>query len=163
MKGSVPTAVISARHPESDEALRRYLDARRARETQIALADEFAGEYTRALEGAKSQERQAAAVLIAETHEEACSLIQIELDLMVAAKFIPPTPRNVKWTFKIPSRVMKCSVSLGIMFKLLRTGAMSQRLRKQFICRKPGPTYGEPIAISRGGRPQTGLHPPRHR
>jgi hypothetical protein len=45
--------------------------------------------------------------------------------------------RNVKWTFKIPARLMKCSVSLGIMFGLLRTGAMSPRLSKQSICRNP--------------------------
>jgi hypothetical protein len=89
MKGSNRTAVVSAaRRPESDAALRRYLDARRARETQTALADEFTGEYVRALEGANSQERHAAAVLVAEAYEEACSLTQIELDLMVAAKVI---------------------------------------------------------------------------
>jgi hypothetical protein len=88
MQGSKPTAVVNARRPESDAALRRYLDARRAREAQTALADEFAGEYARTLEGANSQERHAAAVLVAEAYEEACSLTQIELDLMVAAKVI---------------------------------------------------------------------------
>jgi hypothetical protein len=89
MKGSKPTAVVSAaRRPESDAALRRYLDARRARETQTALADEMTGEYARALEGANSQERHAAAELVAEAYEKICSLTQIELDLMVAAKVI---------------------------------------------------------------------------
>ena len=88
MKGCKPTAVVSPRRPESDGALRRYLDARRARETQTALADELAGEYARALEGANSQERHAGAVLVAEAYEEICSLTQIELDLMVAAKVI---------------------------------------------------------------------------
>ena len=39
---------------------------------------------------------------------------------------------------------MKCSVSLNIMmFKLPRTGGISPSLRKQSICRKPGPTNGE--------------------
>jgi hypothetical protein len=88
MKGCKPTAVVSARRPESDAALRRYLDARRARERQTALADELAGEYARALKGANSQERHAAAVLVAEAYEEICSLTQIELDLTVAAKVI---------------------------------------------------------------------------
>jgi hypothetical protein len=49
---------------------------------------ELAGEYARALEGANSQERHAGAVLVAEAYEEICSLTQIELDLMVAAKVI---------------------------------------------------------------------------
>jgi hypothetical protein len=53
---------------------------------KTALADEFSGKYARALEGANSQERHAAAVVIAEAYEEAWSLTQIELDLMVAAK-----------------------------------------------------------------------------
>jgi hypothetical protein len=88
MKASKPTAVVNARRPEPDAALRRYLDARRARETQTELADELAGEYARALEGANSQERHAAAVLVGEAYEEVCSLTQIELDLMVAAKVI---------------------------------------------------------------------------
>jgi hypothetical protein len=88
-KGSKPTAVVSPeRRPESDAALRSYLDARRARETQTELADELAGEYARAFEGANSQERHAAAVLVAEAYKEACSLTQIELDLMVQARAI---------------------------------------------------------------------------
>jgi hypothetical protein len=64
----------------------RYLEAQRARETQAALADRFAGEYARALEGANSQERHAAALIIAEAYDEAWSLARIELNLMVAAK-----------------------------------------------------------------------------
>jgi Arc/MetJ family transcription regulator len=88
MKGSKPTAVVSACRPELEAALRRYLDARRARETQTALADEMTAEFARALEGANSQERHAAAELVAEAYEKICSLTQIELDLMVAAKVI---------------------------------------------------------------------------
>jgi hypothetical protein len=94
MKESIPGAAMSARHPESYAALRRYLDAQRARETQAALADQFAGEYARALEGADSQERHAAAVMVAEAYEEARSLTQIELDLMVAAKVVRVTERT---------------------------------------------------------------------
>jgi hypothetical protein len=52
------------------------------------LADRFAGEYARALEGANSEERHAAAVTVAEAYDEARSLTQIELALMVAAKVI---------------------------------------------------------------------------
>jgi hypothetical protein len=52
------------------------------------LADHFAGEYARARAGANSQERYAAAIATAEAYEEARSLTQIELDLMVAAKVI---------------------------------------------------------------------------
>jgi hypothetical protein len=78
----------SAQKPTPDPALGRYLDAQRARETQAALADHLAGEYARALEGADSQERYAAAIAIAEAYEEARSLTQIELDLMVSAKVI---------------------------------------------------------------------------
>ena len=44
MKGSKPTAVVSPRRSELVAALRRYLDARRAQETQTALADEMTGE-----------------------------------------------------------------------------------------------------------------------
>jgi hypothetical protein len=88
MTGSKPSTATSTREPTSDAALGRYLDAQRARETQAALADHFAGEYARALEGANSQERYAAAIAISEAYEEAGSLTQIELDLMVAANVI---------------------------------------------------------------------------
>ena len=94
MKGSIPVAAMSACRPEPYAALRRYLDAQRARETQAALADQFAGEYARALEGANSQERHAAAIIVAEAYEEARSLTQIELDLMVAAKVIRVSGRT---------------------------------------------------------------------
>jgi hypothetical protein len=86
--GSIPTTSTSAQKPTLDPALEKYLDAQRARETQAALADRFAGDYARALDGANSQERYAAAIAIAEAYEEACSLTQIELDLRVAAKVI---------------------------------------------------------------------------
>jgi hypothetical protein len=69
-----------------DEALGRYRDARRARQDQAELADQFASEYVETLVGANSLERHAAAVVVAEEYEEARSLAQIELDLMVAAK-----------------------------------------------------------------------------
>jgi hypothetical protein len=85
---SIPTTSTSAQKPTPDPALGRYLYTQRARETQAALADHLAGEYARALEGANSQERYAAAIAIAEAYEEARSLTQIELDLMVAAKVI---------------------------------------------------------------------------
>jgi hypothetical protein len=85
---SIPTTSTSAQKPTPDPALGRYLDAQRARETQAALADRFASDYARALDGANSQERCVAALAIAEAYEEARSLIQIELDLMVAAKVI---------------------------------------------------------------------------
>ena len=47
-------------------------------------------------------------------------MIQIEIGLDGGGKgqLNLEHPRNVKWTFKIPSGVMKCSVSLEIMFKL---------------------------------------------
>ena len=49
----------------------------------------------------------------------------------MAAKVIRDSdPRNVKWAFKVPARVMRCSVFLNIMYKLLRTGGISPRLRK---------------------------------
>jgi hypothetical protein len=82
----VRSAAPIDRCPESDEALRRYRDARRARQNQAELADQFAGEYVEVLGGASSQELHAAAVVVAEAYEEARSLAQIELDLMVAAK-----------------------------------------------------------------------------
>jgi transposase len=85
---SITSTATSERRPKPDPALGRYLDAQRARETQAALADRFAGEYARALEGANSEERHAAAVMVAEAYDEARSLTQIELDLMVAAKVI---------------------------------------------------------------------------
>lgn len=68
--------------------MRRFRDARRARQAQAELADQFAGEYVEVLVGAQSQERRAAAVIVAEAYEEARFLAQIELDLMVAAKVI---------------------------------------------------------------------------
>jgi sugar phosphate isomerase/epimerase len=78
----VRSAAPIDRCPESDEALRRYRDARRARQNQAELADQFASEYVVVLVGANSQERHAAAVIVAEAYEEARSLAQIELDLM---------------------------------------------------------------------------------
>jgi hypothetical protein len=85
---SIPTTATSTPKPAPDAALGRYLDAQRARETQAALADHFAGEYARALEHANSHERYGAAIALAEAYEEARSLAQIELDLMVAANVI---------------------------------------------------------------------------
>jgi hypothetical protein len=86
--GSIASTGYSAQQPMPDPALGRYLDAQRARETQAALADHLAGEYARALEDVNSKERYAAAIATAVAYEEACSLSQIELDLMVAAKVI---------------------------------------------------------------------------
>ena len=75
------------------------------------------------LEGANSQERYAAAAIVAEAYDEARSLNQIELELMVAENVIRIADgRNVQWTCQILTRVMKCSISPGIMFKL-RIGA----------------------------------------
>ena len=121
MKGSKPTAVVSPNAVQNKyAALRRYLHARRARETQTALADEMTGEYARALEGVNSQERHAAAELVAEAYEKICSLTQIELDLMVAAKVIrrsDSTERQMDIQdsiegdemFGLPERISRCS------------------------------------------------------
>jgi hypothetical protein len=79
--------------PELDEAMRRFRGARRARQAQAELADQFAGEYVEVLVGAQSQERCAAAVVVAEAYEEARFLAQIELDLMVAGKVIRDSDR----------------------------------------------------------------------
>jgi hypothetical protein len=70
------------RCPASDEAVGRYRDARRARQNQAEQADQFASEYVEVLVGANSQERHAAAIVVAEAYEEARSLAEIELDLM---------------------------------------------------------------------------------
>ena len=88
MTGSKPSIVTSARRPKPDATLGRYLDAQRARERQAALANRLAGESPRAPEGANRQQRHAAAVIVAEAYDEARSLTEIELDLMVAAKVI---------------------------------------------------------------------------
>jgi hypothetical protein len=85
---SIPSTANSERCRELDEALGRFLDAQRARERQAELADQFAGEYVDVLVGANSQERYAAAITIAEAYDEARSLTQIELDLMVAEMII---------------------------------------------------------------------------
>lgn len=87
-KTSIPSTATSERCPELDEALGRFLDAQRARETQAELADQFAREYVEVVVGANSQERHAAAITIAEAYDEARSLTQIELDLMVAEMII---------------------------------------------------------------------------
>jgi hypothetical protein len=86
--GPIVSTATNAQKPTPDPALESYLDAQRARETQAALADHLAGEYARALEDVNSKERYAAAIATAVAYEEARSLTQIELDLMVAAKFI---------------------------------------------------------------------------
>jgi hypothetical protein len=78
----VRSAAPIDRCPASDEAVGRYRDARRARQDQAELADQFASEYVVVLVGANSQERHAAAVVVAEAYEEARSLAEIELDLM---------------------------------------------------------------------------------
>jgi hypothetical protein len=75
-----------------DEALRRYRDARRARQDQAELADQFASEYAEVLVGANSQERHAAAIIVAEAYDEARSLAQIELKLMAVAEMIVRIP-----------------------------------------------------------------------
>ena len=85
---SIPSTATSERCPELDEALGRFLDARRARHTQAELADQFASEYVEVLVDANSQERHAAAITIAEAYDEARSLAQIELDLMMAEMII---------------------------------------------------------------------------
>jgi hypothetical protein len=87
-KTSIPSTATSERCPELDEALRRYLDARIARGSQVELADQFASEYVEVLVDANSQERHAAALTIAEAYDEARSLTQIELDLMMAEMII---------------------------------------------------------------------------
>jgi hypothetical protein len=79
-------AATSARCPELDEALRRFLDAQRARETQAELAHELASKFVRV--HASSQERHAAAATIARAYDRARSLAQTELDLMAAEMII---------------------------------------------------------------------------
>ena len=67
------------------------------------------------LEGANSQERYAAAVIVAEAYDEARSLNQIELELMVAENVIRIADgRNVQWTCQIPTRVMNIQYPLGL-------------------------------------------------
>jgi hypothetical protein len=85
---SIPSTATSKRCPELDEALGRFRDAQRARQAQAELADQFASEYVEVLVGANSQERHAAAITIAEAYDEARSLTQTELDLMVAEMII---------------------------------------------------------------------------
>jgi hypothetical protein len=85
---SILSTANSERCPELDEALERFLDAQRARERQAELADQFAREYVDVLVGANSHERYAAAITIAEAYDEAHSLTQIELELMVAEMII---------------------------------------------------------------------------
>jgi hypothetical protein len=85
------------RCPESDVAVGRYRDARRARQIQAELADQFASEYVVVLVGANTQERQAAALVVTEAYEEAHSLAQIELDLM--AKVIRVSGRTELQTY----------------------------------------------------------------
>jgi hypothetical protein len=87
-EASEPSTANRERCPELDETLGRFLDAQRAREAQAELADQFASEYEDVLVGANSQERHAAAITIAEAYDEARSLAQIELDLMVAEMII---------------------------------------------------------------------------
>jgi hypothetical protein len=83
---SISSAATSQRCPELDEALRRFLDAQRARETQAELAHHLASKFVR--EHANSQERHAAAITIAGAYDRALSLTQAELDLMVAEMII---------------------------------------------------------------------------
>jgi hypothetical protein len=83
---SISSAATSQRCPELDEALRRFLDAQRARETQAELAHHLASKFVRVR--ANSQERHAAAITIAGAYDRARSLTQAELDLMVAEMII---------------------------------------------------------------------------
>ena len=83
---SISGAATSARCPELDEALRRFLDAQRARETQAELAHQLASKFVRV--HASSQERHAMATTIAGAYDRAGSLTQIELDLMAAEMII---------------------------------------------------------------------------
>ena len=79
---SISSAATSERCPELDEALRRFLDAQRARETEAEEAHQLASKFVRV--DANSQERHEVAITIAETYDTAHSLTQTELDLMVA-------------------------------------------------------------------------------
>ena len=90
---SISSAATSERCPELDEALRRFLDAQRARETQAEQAHELASKFVRV--HANSQERQAAAITIAGAYDKARSLTQTELDLMVA-EIIVRIPDNAE-------------------------------------------------------------------
>jgi hypothetical protein len=51
-KTSIPSTATRECCPELDEALGRFREAQRARETQAELADRFASEYVDALVGA---------------------------------------------------------------------------------------------------------------
>jgi hypothetical protein len=83
---SISGAATSVRCPELDEALRRFLDAQRARATQAELAHQLASKFVRV--HANSEERHAAAITIAGAYDRARSLTQTELDLMVAEMMI---------------------------------------------------------------------------
>jgi hypothetical protein len=85
-KPSLSTVATSERCPELDEALRRFLDAQRARETQAEQAHQLASKFVRV--DANSRERHAAAITIAGAYDKARSLTQTELDLMVAEMMI---------------------------------------------------------------------------
>ena len=85
-KPSLSTAATSERCPELDEALRRFLEAQRAREVQSEQAHQLASKFVRV--DANSHERHAAAKTIAGAYDKARSLTQIELDLMVAEMII---------------------------------------------------------------------------
>jgi hypothetical protein len=143
MKGSIPSTATSARKPKPDAALGRYLDAKRAREGQAALADQFAGEYARALEDANSQERHAAAVIVAEAYEEARSLTQVELDLMVAAKVIRVSDRT-ECQMDIQSS-SEGDEMFGLAGDYVQAAAHWRNvaeIEQASICRTPGATYG---------------------
>jgi hypothetical protein len=79
---STSGAASKERCPELDEALRRFLDAQRARETQAELAHQLASKFVRV--HASGEERHAAAIIIAGAYDRARSLTQTELDLMLA-------------------------------------------------------------------------------
>jgi hypothetical protein len=83
---SISDAAISERCPDLDEAVRRFLDAQTARETQAELAHRLASKFVRV--DADSKERHAAAITIAGAYDRARSLTQTELDLMVAEMII---------------------------------------------------------------------------
>jgi hypothetical protein len=82
----ISSAETRERRRDLDEALRRFLEAHDARETQAELAHQLASQFVRV--DANSQERHAAAITIAGAYDRARSLTRTELDLMVAEMII---------------------------------------------------------------------------
>ena len=130
--------------------MRRFRDARRPRQNQAELADQFVGEYVEVLVGAQSQERHAAAVIVAEAYEEARFLAQIELDLMMGAKVIRDSDRADR-PMDIHSSLGDRTVRpLGDYVKAAAHWRNVAEIEQVSVGRHRVQPMGEPIAFSRG-------------